>query len=437
MVAALLNFVQVDIPGILVHVLPDLSVLFGKVGGKIHKHRVHEPGIHMLGSIGFHGGGAAADGTVAHVPLAGEVAAGILIAALVVAAHRPPILGGDALLEDHFLIDRFLIFFVRQVALVVHLAEHVQLAVAVPLRAVALLAFVLVNALGIGVEEGRVIGDADEAGALGGGQALQLLAEIFRRRALDAVAAPTQIDLIEVILHNEVFVVLLFKELSPENLHHLPLDGDALLLGQVLHQLLGDGGAAELLIAAEEHIQAGLHRGNPVHTLMLIEPLILNGHRRVNHGLGDLVQAGPLPVGGGVNLLELLNIAAVIHIINKGGTGQVIVVHGPVAGLPQNVVLEIVAQRTRKNGAADEQNQQHRRRRADGNLDEGKNPGAGGVQELDQPVRIPVLSGFFPSPVKKMVFCHRNTSVKQGPAPQKAWKSVRRIAMCIAIRIRL
>ena len=69
--------------------------------------------------------------------------------------------------------------------------------------------------------------------------------------------------------------------------------------------------------------------------------------------------------------------------------------------------------------------------------DEGKNPGAGGVQEFDQPVRIPVLSGFFPSPVKKMVFCHRNTSVKQGPAPQKAWKSVRRIAMCIAIRIRL
>ena len=242
---------------------------------------------------------------------------------------------------------------------------------------------------------------------------MQLLAEIFRRRALDAVAAPTQVDLIEVILHNEVFVVLLFKELGSENLHHLPLDGDALLLGQVFHQLLGNGGAAELLVAAEEHIQTGLDGGNPVHALMLIEPLILNGHRRVNHGLGNLVQAGPLPVGGGVNLLELLNITAVVHIINKGGAGQVIVVHGPVAGLPQNVVLEIIAQRTRKNGAADEQNQQHRSRRADGNLDEGKNPGAGGVQELDQPVRIPVLSGFFPSPVKKMVFCHRNTSVNR------------------------
>ena len=413
MVAALLNFVQVDIPGVLVHVLPDLSVLFGKVGGKIHKHRVHEPGIHMLGSIGFHGGGAAADGTVAHVPLPGEVTAGVLVAALVVAAHRPPILGGNTLLEDHFLIHGLGIFIVRQVTLVVHLAEHVQLTVAVPLRAVALLTLVFIDALGIGVEEGRVVGDADEAGALGGSQALQLLAEIFRRRALDAVAAPTQVDLIEVILHNEVFVVLLLEELSPENLHHLPLDGDALLLGQVFHQLLGDGGAAELLVAAEEHIQTGLDGGNPVHALMLIEPLILNGHRRVNHGLGDLVQAGPLPVGGGVNLLELLNIAAVIHIINKGGAGQVIVVHGPVAGLPQNVVLEIVAQRTRKYGAADEQNQQHRRRRADGHLQQGHSPGAGGVQELEQPVGIPVLSGLFPSPVKKMVFCHRNTSVNR------------------------
>ena len=434
MVAALLNFVQVDVPGILVHVLPDLSVLPGKVGGKIHKHRVHEPGIHMLGSVGFHGGGTAADGTVAHVPLAGEVTAGILVAALIVAAHRPPILGGDALLEDHFLTDRFLIFFVRQVALVAHLAEHVQLAVAVPLRAAALLAFVLVNALGIGVKQGRVVGDADEAGTLGRGQALQLLAEILRRRALNAVAAPTQVDLIEVILHNKVFVILLFKELGPENFHHLPLDGDALLLGQVLHQLLGNGGAAELLIAAEEHIQAGLHRGNPVHALMLIEPLILNGHRRVNHGLGDLVQAGPLPVGGGINLLELLNIAAVIHIINKGGASQVIVVHGPVAGFPQNVVLEIVAQRTRKNGAADEQNQQHRRRRANGHLQQGHSPGAGGVQELDQPVGIPILSGFFPSPVKKMVFCHRNTSVNRVRPCEKRGNSA---VVRIAIRIRL
>ncbi len=324
----------------------------------------------MLGSIGFHGGGAAADGAVAHVPLPGKVTTGILVAALCVAAHRPPILRGNALLEDHLLTDRFRILVVGQVALLVHLAEYVQLTVAVPFRAVALQTLILVNALGVGIKQGRVIGDADEAGAFSRSQALQLLAEILRRRALDAVAAPPQIDLIEIILHNEILIVLLFEKLSPENLHHLPLDGDTLLLGQILHQLLGDSGAAELIIAAEEHIETGFDGGDPVHALMLVKTLVFDCHRRVHHGLRNFVQAGPLAVGGGIDLLELLNIAAAVHIIDKGGAGQVIVVHGPVAGLLQNIILKIVAKSTHKHRAADKQNQQHRGRRADGNLDQ-------------------------------------------------------------------
>ena len=406
-VAALLDAVQIDIAAVFVQIVPGLSVLLGKIGGEIHDHRVHEPGIDMLGSIGLDAGGAAADGAVAHIAVAVKVLPGCFVAALGIAAHGPAVLVGNALLEHHLLIYSFLVFLVGEVALVVHLAEDVQLAVAVSPRAVPLLALVLVDAYGIGIEQRGVIGNADEAGALSRGQALQFLAEILCRRALDAVTATAQIDLIEVILHNEVFVVLPFKELGPENLHDFPLNGDALLLGQVFHQLLGNGGAAELLVSAEEHIQAGFDGGDPVNTLMLVKPLVLNGDSGMHQILGNLVQGCPLAIRGGVDLLKLLNITIAVHIVNKGSPFQVIVLHGPVACLLQNIILKIVAQSSHKHRAADQHDQQHRRSRADGDLNKGKGHGTGGIHQLDQPVGIPLLPGLFPSPFKKVIFCHR------------------------------
>ena len=229
------------------------------------------------------------------------MAAGVLIAAVV--ADRPAVGIVDALFEHHFLRHSCVVFLLGQVALIQHFAQNVQLTVAVPSGTVPLLALVHIHALGIGVEQGRVIGDTDEAGALGGGQVPQLLTEILRRGALDAVAAPPQINLVEVILHNKVFVVFPLENLRPENLHDLSLDGDALFTGVVLDELLGDGGAAELLVAAEEHIQAGFHGCDPVHALMLIESLVLNGHGSVNQVFGNFVNGRPLTVGGGVNLL--------------------------------------------------------------------------------------------------------------------------------------
>ena len=411
MVAALLNPVQVHISGVFIHGVPGLSVLLRQIRSKINDHRVHIPGIDVLRSIGGHPGGGAADGTVALVSLSQEGAAHAGVAALPIVADRPAISIGDALLKDHLLIHGLLIFFVGEVALIVHFAEDIELTVAVPPRAVPFLALVLIDAQGIGIEQRGVVGDADEAGALGGGQALQLLAEILRRRAFDAVAAPAQIDLIEVILHNEILVVLLFEELGTENLHDLPLHGDALFLGQVLHQLLGDGGATELLVSAKEHIEAGLDGGNPVHTLMLIKPLVLNGYRRVDHGLGNLVQRRPLAVGGGVDLLKLLDISAAVYIIDKGSPLQVVVLHGPVAGLLQDVVLKIVAQRSNKHRAADQKDQQNRGRRANGDLHQRHCQRAAGIEELNQPVRVPLLPGLLPSPFEKLFFCHRDTSV--------------------------
>src|SRR5699024_4604210 len=89
----------------------------------------------------------------------------------------------------------------------------------------------------IGVEQRGVIGNADQAGAFGNGQVLQLFAEILSRCTLDTVAAPAQIDLVEIILHDQIFVVFPLKQLGTENFHNLTLHGDAFFTGMVLDKL--------------------------------------------------------------------------------------------------------------------------------------------------------------------------------------------------------
>ena len=150
----------------------------------------------MLGSIGGDTGGTAADGTVAGIALAGKMAAGCLIAALRIVANGPAVLVRNAFFEHHLLIYGFFVFLVRQVSLSVHLAENIQLAIAVSGRAVPLLTLVHIDALGIGVKQRGVIGNADQAGTFRWGQALQLLAVILRCCTFHAIAAPTQINLI-------------------------------------------------------------------------------------------------------------------------------------------------------------------------------------------------------------------------------------------------
>ncbi len=234
---------------------------------------------------------------------------------------------------------------------------------------------------------------------------MQFLAEVFRRGALNAIAALAQIDTVQVLLHNHVLVVIPLTDLGPENLHDLPLNGDTLVAGGVLHQLLGDGGTAELVAASEEHIETGLHRGDPVHALMLVETLVLNGHHRVDHGLGDFIQIGPLAVRGSINLLKLLNISGGVHIINKGSLLQNVVIQGPVGCLCQNIVLQIVAQGAHKHRTTDYNDQQHRGRRHHRHLHSGKGQGAGSVDKLNQPVGIPFLAELF-SPFGLLFFFH-------------------------------
>ena len=66
---------------------------------------------------------------------------------------------------------------------------------------------------------------------------------------------------------------------------NLPLDGDIVVLGQVFDELLGDGGAA-LDILTSEHVEDGRSGAFPVHTVVLPEPPVLNGHGGVDQSSG-------------------------------------------------------------------------------------------------------------------------------------------------------
>ena len=368
MIAALLDVLQIDLLGSFRQIVPNLTVLFGKVRCEINDYCIHKPGIDVLGCIDADRRQASALGAVVIFPLMREGAANPFISAGV--TYSPAILIGNAFLEDHFLSNCFCIFFIGQVSLIPHFTEDIQLTVTVTACAVPFLSLIHINTFRIRIKHGRVIGNADQGRTFGSRQALEFLAEIFRSSTLDTVAAAAQIDLVQVILHDQIFIVFPLKHLGTEDFHHLTLNGNTLLAGMVLNKLLGDGRTAELIIAAEEHIQTGLHRSDPVNTLVFIKTLVFNGHSRINQILGNLFQRCPLTVCRGVNLLQLLNIAVIVHIINKGGFLQIVVIYGPVGSFHKNILLQIVAQGANKNHAADQHDQHYRNCRTHGNLEQ-------------------------------------------------------------------
>src|SRR5699024_3898646 len=129
-------------------------------------------------------------------------------------------------------------------------------------------------------------------------------------------------------LHDLVFVIVFFQLQSLENLQKLSLDGDIVVLGDVLDELLGDGGAAEGVFHAQEHVHESAYSAVPVHALVGIEVVILNGHGGVLHVQGDLVQGDPLPALRAVKGGELLVVAVVVRIPDGAGEGDGHVLQG-------------------------------------------------------------------------------------------------------------
>ena len=139
---------------------------------------------------------------------------------------------------------------------------------------------------------------------------------------------------------------------------------------------------------------------------MLIKALVLNGHRGIDQVLRDLVQSGNLPVRGGINLLQLLNIAVAVHIIKEGGLFQIVVINRPIRSFLQDIVLQIIPQGAHKDHAADQQNQRNRQRRANGDLHHRQCRAAQGIEGLQRPVGIPLLPQLLSPFLFGIFICH-------------------------------
>ena len=105
----------------------------------------------------------------------------------------------------------------------------------------------------------------------------------------------------------------------------------------------------------------------------------------------------------------------VVHIIDKGGLLQVIIVQRPVGGLCQNVLLQIVSQGADEDRTADQHDQKNRRRRAEGNFQHGTGYGENHIQQLQRPVGIPLLPELLAPPGSFFV-CHRVPPIEAGRA---------------------
>jgi len=106
-------------------------------------------------------------------------------------------------------------------------------------------------------------------------------------------AAVPEVDLVEVPLHDLLFVVFLFKFEGGEYLLQLSLDGALVAAGLVFDELLRDGRAAERIARAEEHVHESAGRPVPVDAVVLVEALVLDGDDRLLDILRDVLVVDP------------------------------------------------------------------------------------------------------------------------------------------------
>ena len=253
---------------------------------------------YTLLNLGVHGGVDAQAAGIHHV---GGHQAGVAVLLHQIVHHVGdellivPVVDGVGLLlvhaggEDQLLRHGGLVLLLGDDALIPHRPEHQLLALFVALPPGGHLAVLVGHAhVGVGAVDGGVVGDGDDAGALGQGQLRQILAEVVLRSRGHAAAGVAQIDVIEVPLQDLLLGVVLLKIQGGEDLLDLPLHRHVVVAGEVLDELLGDGGAA-LNVLAGEHENHAVEGAAPVDAVVLPEGSILDGHRGVDHVLRDVL----------------------------------------------------------------------------------------------------------------------------------------------------
>ena len=151
---------------------------------------------------------------------------------------------------------------------------------------------------------------------------------------------------------------------------------------------------------------------------MLIEALVFNGDGGVDQILGNILKVGPFPVVLRENILELLDIAVGIQIIDIGV--QIALRLIPVSGqVGQNLFFHIVTHGTGQHHKAQADDDQHRAHSAQGNLDGAEGRTNDPADQTEQPVGMPLLAGRFLFFLKE---CH---SIPSNAGPKSSgWSKI-------------
>ena len=191
--------------------IPLEACLLGQHFGNIFQNRIAKVGVYRLGVILLHGGLGVTIGAAVGFALFFIGLYHTSVTAVLIFTGCQPVFLGDTGLQHQLLSNGCLIFLFFQPAVLTHCPQNVFF----PL-------LVVIEVL-IGIVIGGRVGDTDQTGAFCGCQQFQFLAEIGFCCAADTSAALTQVNAVQVHLHNGILVIPLFQLQSPEDFQNLTL----------------------------------------------------------------------------------------------------------------------------------------------------------------------------------------------------------------------
>ena len=268
---------------------------------------------------------------------------------------------------------------------------------------------------GHGAVHGGVVGDGDEAGALGGGQVLRLLPEVELRRRLYAVTALAEVNRVQVQFQYLILFVLLLELQRPEDLTDFPLYIGVVVLGDVFQHLLGNRGAAEGVLRAGEGVHHGPRRPPPVHALVLEKAVVLNGDCRLPQAGGHVVErdhhAVLLLVQRLVHYPPVVLRHAGVLVVDHGGLGKGVVVHVHLDD-GNHLILHVAHEEHAENHRGTGGNENHREHGEDRRpnqfqqYQEGGEKGIAPLRPAAADARPRALSSHFVPPLYVPAFAH-------------------------------
>ncbi len=227
-----------------------------------------------------------------------------------------------------------------------------------------------------GIVLGGVVGDGRNGGALGQGQLADILVVQVVGAGLHAAGVADKAHRIEIGLKNRLLGIAAVERDGAKDLPHLAQRIVVVVAGDVLDQLLGNGGSALLGIVqldlaagqlAEHQVGGGRDRALEVDAVVLAESLVLHGDKGVFQIVGDLVAVHPDAVGVVHQALVGLRLAGLrVDGVDGGGIAELQVFKAEQRGVVCRHLDHIKAEHDRQHrGHDDPDADQHHQDAAD------------------------------------------------------------------------